>query len=327
MGRLIVLALALALSAHATDEAPETCVRTFVDDLRLLPKEVVPDLVWELSFPMRTAGHGYLMNGTGWMGESATRLIHHEYINGERQIWYFRPGTQFEDPGIETHTGSFYMRVRFSLGGGLPECLVTRLRPESSIFQEALQASNEILNVYEQRKTVTAEEVLALRELQTKWTPDRLFFFRLKNRSEGKTLSTLGLLDHSPNPGLFTGPYDPPVTPVQGPAYEVTRTFNQMAEFRGPRLLAPFGAAVLMHRLGTFGYIEPGVRVEAVAPKRHGAVYEAAFGFRPTDRTASLGPTPLHVWETTTEDFVVRFPPFAQLASLFYSSMFFCGGY
>lgn len=294
--------------------AARDCHRTLLQVLQKLPAAKRSDVVFELYYPLVTSGDGYLARG-----DDGDVFVHEDRIIGQTARWTFRSDCHFSGGASQLSNRDFYIKVTLSPGVGGTTCEVSPLENESPLFQQMLVQASSVLDFYRQKETITDSEVTALEEQQTHWKPGQIYFFQALSRSRGDRLSALGLVDRSPHPGIFSGPYRQiPLHPGQ-PVFELTRAMNAVPELIGPSLMTPWISTVIVHRLGSIGTFAVQERLWAVTPERQRDLFSRFFGMEPDpDPVTPLVSTPLFRVSQSAANFVEYFPPTPGLGQFFY---------
>jgi hypothetical protein len=312
--RLATISLLAILLMGEAAFAADPCQRTLVEILKKLPVEKRDDVVFELFYPLITSGDGFFISG--YDGDV---YVHEDHIVGQTTRWVFRKECRFSGGASPRSNRDFYIKVTLSPGVGGTTCEVSPLENESPLFQQMLGQAHSVLDFYSEKKTVTDSEILVLQEQQTHWKPEQLYFFQALSRTTGERLSALGLIDRSPNPGIFSGPYRQiPIHPGE-PVFEIIRAMNATPELVGPSLITPWISTVIVHRLGTLGRFPVEERLWAVTPQRQRELFARFFHMEPDPiHISPLVSTPLFRVSQSAANFVEHFPPTPGLGQFLY---------
>lgn len=317
--RLATISVLTLLLVGQAAFAAAHCHRNILEILRALPAEKRDDVVFELFYPLVTSGDGFFTSGP-----DGDVYVHEDHIIGETARWTFRKECRFSGGASQRSNRDFYIKVTLSPGAGGTACEVSPLENQSPLFQQMLGQASSVLDFYRLKKTVSDPELSKLREQQTHWTPEQVYFFQAVSRQTGERLSALGLIDRSPTPGIFSGPYRQiPIHPGE-PIFELTRAMNAAAELVGPSLITPWISTVIVHRLGTLGRFPVEERLWAVTPQRQRELFSRFFHMEPDPvHVAPLISTPLFRVSQSAANFVEHFPPTPGLGEFLYLPMRF----
>jgi hypothetical protein len=312
--RLATLSLLAILLMGEALYAAVSCRRNLLETLEKLPVEKRDDLVFELYYPLVTSGNGFLTSD-----QDGDVYVHEDPIVGQNTRWVFRKECRFHGGASPRSNRDFYIKVTLPTGSRGTTCDVSPLESESPLFQQMLRQARSVLDFYQEKQTITEAEVGVLQEQQTHWKPGQIYFFQAVSRSSGERLSALGLIDRSPNPGIFSGPYrEIPIHPGE-PVFELTRAMNATPELVGPSLITPWISTVIVHRLGTIGTFPVQERLWAVTPQRQRDLFSRFFHMEPdSEQVSPLLSTPLFRVSQSAADFVKHFPPTPGLGEFLY---------